>query len=63
VLPVSVTIGGIQAEVIYAGAATDAVAGMFQVSVRIPSGVVAGAAPVLLTVGNSTGPAMTVAAQ
>jgi uncharacterized protein (TIGR03437 family) len=61
VLPVSVTIGGIPAELIYAGAAQDAVAGMFQVSVRIPDGVASGAAPVLLTIGNATSPVMTVA--
>jgi uncharacterized protein (TIGR03437 family) len=61
VLPVSVTIGGIPADLIYAGAAQDAVAGMFQVGVRIPDGLASGAAPVLLTIGNATSPVMTVA--
>ncbi len=54
-LPVSVSIGGIPADVLYAGAAPYFVAGLLQVNARIPSGVAAGSAvPVLLTIGNAT---------
>jgi len=52
-LPVSVTIGGIPATVQYAGAAPAQVAGLMQLNVVIPNGVVAGnAVPVVLTVGS-----------
>lgn len=61
VLPVSVSVGGLPADLIYAGAAQDAVAGMLQVSVRIPDGLASGAVPVTLTIGAATGPVMTVA--
>ncbi|MES1260881.1 MAG: hypothetical protein ABUS49_04025, partial [Acidobacteriota bacterium] len=52
VLPVSVTIGGQTAPVIYAGATPTAVAGLTQVNVQVPLGVTPGSAvPVTLTVG------------
>jgi uncharacterized protein (TIGR03437 family) len=50
-LPVEVTIGGLAAEVLYAGSAPSLVSGAVQVNVRVPSDVGAGAAiPLSLTV-------------
>jgi uncharacterized protein (TIGR03437 family) len=49
--PVTVKIGGIQAEVIYAGAAPGLVTGVLQVNAKIPDGVPAGSAPIVVTVG------------
>src|SRR5262249_39642392 len=40
VLPVSATIGGVDAKVEYAGAAPQSVAGLMQVNLRVPAGVV-----------------------
>lgn len=52
-LPVWVKIGGILAEVLYAGAAPGLVAGVMQVNVRIPNNISPGnATPVTLTVGS-----------
>lgn len=52
VLPVRVKIGGIDAEVLYAGAAPSLVAGVLQLNVRVPAGVAAGeAVPVELLIG------------
>ena len=49
---VTVWIGGTQAEVLYAGAAPELVAGMMQVNARIPKGIATGpAVPVMLTIG------------
>jgi uncharacterized protein (TIGR03437 family) len=53
-LPVSVEIGGVAADVLYAGAAPTLVAGLLQVNVRIPANAPSGSAPVLLHVGNGT---------
>lgn len=65
ILPVSVTIGGIDApDIQYAGVAPMAVAGMFQVIVRVPDGVASGDQPVVVTVGGfSSQPNLTVAIQ
>lgn len=53
-LPVSVRIGGIPAEVQYAGAAPTLVAGVLQVNAKVPAGVAPGsAAPVTITVGTA----------
>lgn len=52
-LPVTVTIGGKTATVTYAGAAPSSVAGVWQVNARVPSGLAAGAVPVLVTVGGA----------
>jgi uncharacterized protein (TIGR03437 family) len=52
-LPVSVTIGGVGAEIRYAGAAPGFVAGTFQVVVRVPTALSSGIHPVSVTVGNS----------
>jgi uncharacterized protein (TIGR03437 family) len=50
-LPVSVTIGGEAAEVLYAAAAPSMVSGVLQVNARVPAGVAAGKAEIRLTVG------------
>lgn len=64
VLPVSVSIGGLNADVLYAGAAPGQVAGLIQVNVRIPDGAGSGAMPVVLTVGTrSSAAGLTVAVQ
>jgi uncharacterized protein (TIGR03437 family) len=53
-LPVTVTIGGIEARVHYAGAAPGLVAGVLQVNAEVPEGVEAGAAAqVVVRVGES----------
>lgn len=58
IAPVTATVGGIPATVVYAGAAPGAVAGLMQVNVQIPSGVQTGSSvPVFLQVGSSTTPA------
>lgn len=62
--PVTVRIGGKEAEVLYAGAAPTLVAGVFQVNVKIPEGLAAGAQPVVVQVGSaSSSPDVTVAVQ
>jgi uncharacterized protein (TIGR03437 family) len=57
VLPVYVSIGGLPAQVAYAGAAPGGVAGFMQLNVVIPSGLTAGAQSVVLTVGANMTPA------
>lgn len=52
--PVSVKIGGVDAEVDYAGGAPQAVAGLFQVNVKVPAGLQAEANSVVLTVGGAS---------
>jgi uncharacterized protein (TIGR03437 family) len=51
VLPVSLTIGGVSAQVLYAGSAPGTVAGVMEVEAIIPAGAASGAAAILLTVG------------
>jgi uncharacterized protein (TIGR03437 family) len=54
-LPVSVKIGGLDAEVLYAGCAPGLVVGLLQVNVRVPPTVASGSAvPVLLTMGGAS---------
>jgi uncharacterized protein (TIGR03437 family) len=56
-LPVKVTIGGIEATLNYFGSAPDAVAGLFQVNAMMPAGVTPGpAVPVVLMVGDARSP-------
>ena len=55
-LPVTVKIGGLNAEVLYAGAAPTLVAGVLQVNVRVPPGLPDGDATVQLFVGNNQSP-------
>ena len=62
---VSLTIGGQQAQVQYAGLASFLVAGMIQVNALVPFGVGSGPQPIVLTIGqNSNSPQnVTVAVQ
>ncbi|MCC7174526.1 MAG: hypothetical protein IT159_04955 [Bryobacterales bacterium] len=54
-LPVSVKIGGVDAEVLYAGGVPTVVAGLLQINARVPTAAPVGnAVPVLVTIGNST---------
>ena len=59
--PVTVRIGGVAAEVQYAGPAPGLVNGVVQVNARIPAGV-RGNAEVIVTIGGVSSPAVTVAA-
>jgi uncharacterized protein (TIGR03437 family) len=53
----TVTIGGVDAPVAYAGAVPSGVAGALQVNVQVPAGVASGSAvPVILTVGGVASP-------
>jgi uncharacterized protein (TIGR03437 family) len=65
VLPVSVQIGGLNAEVLGADAGPEVIAGVVQVRFRIPANVTPGySAPVVLTVGTvSSQPGVTLAIQ
>jgi len=51
-LPVSATIDGKAAQVLYAGAAPGLVSGIVQVNIRVPDGIRSGAVPVVLQVGD-----------
>jgi uncharacterized protein (TIGR03437 family) len=54
VLPVSVTIGGRPAQVLYRGQAPNFVSGVLQVNVRVPDDAPSGAAvPIVITVGSA----------
>jgi len=55
-LPVTVTIGGRPAEVLYAGAAPGFVSGVLQLNVTIPAGV-SGTVPLVIRVGEAATPA------
>jgi uncharacterized protein (TIGR03437 family) len=62
--PVSVTIGGRPADILYAGAAPALVAGALQINVHVPLETAAGQQPVVVTVGNaSSQPGVTVSIQ
>ena len=53
--PVTATIGGVNATVIYAGGVPGFVAGVLELDVQIPSGIAAnGAIPVVITIGGQT---------
>jgi uncharacterized protein (TIGR03437 family) len=61
-LPVSVTVAGQAAEILYQGAAAGEVAGLMQVNLRLPLGVASGNAAIALQVGSFTSqPGLTVA--
>ena len=53
VLPVGVTIDGINAPVIFYGGAVGQVAGMMRIDVQVPDGVASGARPVVVQVGDA----------
>ena len=53
VLPIKITIGGQNADILYAGAAPQLVAGAIQINARVPSGIATGNAPVALFVGTT----------
>ncbi len=54
-LPVTATIGGVSAEVTYAGGASGLVAGAMQIYVRVPASIPPGrATPVQISVGNAS---------
>jgi uncharacterized protein (TIGR03437 family) len=53
VLPVTVTMGGATAEVVYAGAAPGEIAGVMQVNVRVPANAASGNLPVVVQVGTA----------
>jgi uncharacterized protein (TIGR03437 family) len=54
---VRVSIGGQQAEILYAGAAPSMVAGVMQINVKVPEGSATGSVPVRVTVGSVESPA------
>jgi uncharacterized protein (TIGR03437 family) len=59
---VTATIGGAPADVVFAGSAPEAVAGLLQVNVRIPQSATSGDVPITITVGTATSqPGATVA--
>jgi uncharacterized protein (TIGR03437 family) len=60
--PVTVTIGGQNATVVYAGLVAG-LAGLYQVNVDMPAGVTPGSAAVMLTVAGQTSPAAIIATQ
>jgi uncharacterized protein (TIGR03437 family) len=64
-LPVSVTIGGAAAKVLYAGGAPGLVSGVVQINVQVPAGTAAGnSIAVVVTVGGKSSRAdVTVAVQ
>jgi uncharacterized protein (TIGR03437 family) len=53
-LDVSVTIGGTDAEILYAGAAPGLVAGVFQINARLPVNTASGDVPVVVKVGTAS---------
>ncbi len=54
ILPVTVNIGGQNAEVVYAGEAPGLASGVLQVNVTIPAGTASGSIPIVLTIGGAT---------
>ena len=65
VLPVSVSIGGVQAQLVYEGSAPGEIQGLFQINAIVPNGITPGnAVPILLTVGQAQSQAgVTIAVQ
>ena len=52
-LPVTATVGGQSATVLYAGAVPFQVAGLLQVNLRLPANLTPGNQPVVITVGST----------
>ena len=65
ILNVTATIGGVPAQVLYAGGATGMVAGAIQVNILVPAGAPSGpSVPIVITIGTATSqPGVTVAIQ
>jgi uncharacterized protein (TIGR03437 family) len=55
-LPITVSIGGRSATIVYAGAAPDLIAGALQINAQVPTGIASGSATVVVTVGTSSSP-------
>ncbi len=55
-LPVKVTIGGREAEVLYAGAAPGSVSGAIQINARVPRNLASSKPEVVVTIGNRKSP-------
>jgi uncharacterized protein (TIGR03437 family) len=53
-LPVSATVGGKAAQVMYAGAAPGYIAGLMQINLRLPAGIASGPFPLVLNIGGFT---------
>ena len=53
-LPVSATVGGKAAQVLYAGAAPGYIAGLMQINLRLPAGIASGPSPLVLNIGGFT---------
>jgi uncharacterized protein (TIGR03437 family) len=53
-LPVTVTIGGQPAQIIYDGAIPDQIAGLLQINARVPAGLASGPQPVVVTIGTAS---------
>ena len=53
-LPVSATVGGKVADVMYAGAAPGYIAGLMQINLRLPAGLPSGTSPLVLNIGGFT---------
>jgi uncharacterized protein (TIGR03437 family) len=61
-LPAAVTVGGVAAEVLYAGGAPGLIAGALQINARLSAGTPSGdAVPMVLRVGGAPSPVVTVA--
>jgi uncharacterized protein (TIGR03437 family) len=61
-LPVSVSIGGVNASVQYAGEAPGLVSGVMQINVTVPSSIAASVStPVVVTVGTASSATVTIA--
>jgi uncharacterized protein (TIGR03437 family) len=58
---VRMTIGGLEAELLFAGGAPGLVSGMLQLNVKIPDNSPTGELPVVLTIGPNSSPPVTVA--
>ncbi len=60
-LPITVQIGGADAQIVYAGAAPGMISGIIQVNCRVPMQITPGdAVPVILSAGTATSPSVTV---
>jgi uncharacterized protein (TIGR03437 family) len=61
-IPVAVTVGGVAAEILYFGPAPGLVSGAFQLNIRVPPGLSAGDAPVVISlVASRSQPRLTAA--